>query len=239
MNFLDARLPERFWNKCIPEPNSGCWLWIASTDRAGVGQISWAGRNQRQAHHVAFITMHGALDPGSWIKHTCEQRCCVNPAHLVATRESRKNGKPVIDPRRGKSRRRRMRPRSVTLSPKHITRAMLARGRVEIDLAGPPVDEQRPRVRGDCEGIGRPCPYVGCKHHMFLDVNPHTGSITFNFPDLEPEDLEASCVLDLADNGGLTLEETGIRMNVSRERIRQVEVKALVKARAAGLEFAA
>jgi len=70
---------------------------------------------------------------------------------------------------------------------------------------------------------------VSCKHHLFIDVSPRTGAIKLNFPDLEVWDLGESCALDVADRGGTTLEDVGAIMNLTRERIRQVEVKALAK----------
>lgn len=98
-----------------------------------------------------------------------------------------------------------------------------------------------PMTRGDCVDAERPCPFVSCKHHLYLDVSPRTGSIKLNFPDLEPWELEHSCALDAADRGGLTLEEAAERMNITRERLRQLEVKAFVSLRQAldeaGLTF--
>jgi hypothetical protein len=70
---------------------------------------------------------------------------------------------------------------------------------------------------------------VACKFHLYLDVNPETGSIKINFPDLEPWDLPHTCSLDIAERGGITLEEVGEIMNLTRERIRQVEVRGLLK----------
>jgi hypothetical protein len=77
----------------------------------------------------------------------------------------------------------------------------------------------------------RPCVMVSCKHSLYLDVNPRTGSVTFNFPHLEPGELavDRSCALDLAVRGGMTLDETGECTSLTRERIRQLEVRALVK----------
>ncbi len=49
-----------------------------------------------------------------------------------------------------------------------------------------------------------------------------------NFPGVEPEDLIESCSLDVADRGALTLEQTGELLGLTRERIRQVEVTALM-----------
>src|SRR5690606_11104824 len=83
--------------------------------------------------------------------------------------------------------------------------------------------------RGDCSGAERPCPFVACKQHLYLDVNPETGSIKLNFPDLEPWELRETCALDVAERGGITLEEVGEVMNLTRERIRQVEVRGLLK----------
>jgi hypothetical protein len=62
-----------------------------------------------------------------------------------------------------------------------------------------------------------------------VDVSPRTGAIKLNFPDLEVWELTESCALDIADHGGTTLEDVGAIMNLTRERIRQVEVKALAK----------
>ena len=71
--------------------------------------------------------------------------------------------------------------------------------------------------------------YVACKYHLYLDVNPETGSIKINFPDQEPWELEETCALDVAERGGVTLEEVGEILNLTRERVRQVEVTGLVK----------
>jgi hypothetical protein len=62
-----------------------------------------------------------------------------------------------------------------------------------------------------------------------LDVSARTGAIKLNFPDIEVWEMTETCALDVADRGGTTLEEVGAIMNLTRERIRQVEVKGLAK----------
>src|SRR5262249_46575714 len=57
-------------------------------------------------------------------------------------------------------------------------------------------------------------------------------AIKLNFPDLEVWEMNETCALDVADRGGTTLEEVGAIMNLTRERIRQVEVKGLAKLQA-------
>lgn len=95
----------------------------------------------------------------------------------------------------------------------------------------PHVRVQRPLCRADCEDAERPCPFVGCKHHLYLDVNQETGTIKFNFPDIEPWEMKDSCALDVAERGGITLEEVGEIINLTRERVRQIEVKSTEKLR--------
>jgi len=138
--------------------------------------------------------------------------------------ESVEGGAPEIS-RKIRRRRRRTRPRSKTIAMKRLTREELRVGA----LMYPPVDIPRPTTREECRGEMRPCPWVACKHHLYLDINPETGSIKINFPDLEPWELKHTCALDVAERGGITLEEVGEIMNLTRERIRQVEVRGLLK----------
>lgn len=84
----------------------------------------------------------------------------------------------------------------------------------------------RPKTRGDCVGGERPCPWVACKHHLYLDVLK--GQVVINIP-IDGDLPEESCALDVADKGGVTLEEIGASMLLTRERVRQIEAKALRK----------
>jgi Sigma-70, region 4 len=134
-------------------------------------------------------------------------------------------GEPPEISRKVRRRRRRTRPRSKTIAMKRLTREELRVGAIMY----PPVDVPRPSTREQCREDVRPCPWVACKHHLYLDINPETGSIKINFPDLEPWELRHTCALDVAERGGITLEEVGEIMNLTRERIRQVEVRGLLK----------
>jgi hypothetical protein len=137
---------------------------------------------------------------------------------------------PVVS-RKVRTPRRRVRARSKTIALKRLTRAELALG---AQLYPPVEDDDRPRTRAECRDMPRPCPYVSCKHHLYLDVNPHTGSIKLNFPELEPWELQHTCALDIADEGSRTLEEIGAITNLTRERVRQVEVRGLLELRGLG-----
>jgi Sigma-70, region 4 len=121
--------------------------------------------------------------------------------------------------------RRKREVRARTISVKRMTKRELEIGR----MLYPETDYYKPATRAECAEGARPCPYVSCQHHLFLDVSSRTGAIKLNFPDLEVWEMNESCALDIADRGGTTLEDVGAIMNLTRERIRQVEVKALAK----------
>lgn len=120
----------------------------------------------------------------------------------------------------------RSRPRPKTIAP---VRKLTAAEKL-LRLRLPDVEDfDRPETRGDCEDGQRPCPYVSCKHHLYLDVNPKTGSLRLTFPDLEVHEMKETCALDAAQRDGLTLEQVGDLVNLTRERIRQIEVRGLIK----------
>lgn len=125
-----------------------------------------------------------------------------------------------------------------------------------LDLLHAPVEAEieveRPKTRGDCVDGFRPCPYVSCVHHLALDVMA-SGSLRLNAGEKLGSTLHQgqnfgagswmdravdallkmpeTCALDVADRGGITLEEIGALLNMKRERVRQIEEEALLDAR--------
>lgn len=98
----------------------------------------------------------------------------------------------------------------------------------------PVLSERRPRTRGECVDGPRPCPWVSCRHHLYLEVTePQSvpggrwvpSVITSHLGELE--DLPETCSLDVADRGVNTLEQISQLFGVVRERVRQIEAKAL------------
>jgi hypothetical protein len=62
-----------------------CWLWTGSIQKNGYGSLSsrenkW---NTRYAHRWSYIHHKGGIEEGKMVRHTCDIRNCVNPAHLI------------------------------------------------------------------------------------------------------------------------------------------------------------
>jgi hypothetical protein len=137
------------------------------------------------------------------------------------------NGQPETDEVRSRINIKEGRIRSKTIAGKRLTREEKRLAQLIVY----PDDIDKPENRGHCQSMPRPCPFVSCTHHLYLDVNPESGAIKLNFPHLEVWEMKETCALDVADKGGITLEEVGEILNLTRERIRQVEVRGLSKMR--------
>lgn len=74
-------IPERLALLSIPEPNSGCHLWIGAVAKGGYGHIGIA-KTMRFAHRVAYEVVNGPVSEEIELDHLCRVRSCINPAHL-------------------------------------------------------------------------------------------------------------------------------------------------------------
>lgn len=196
--------------KVAPSPSPP--IGLIETDRREVcGLHGWVGRKvyQRDRHDL------------------CEAPVEEEPP--VEDEDDEHEPEPLLNLSRESPRSRGIPPKR-TVAVRRITQVQLAAGREELVKLGADQPYERPKTRGDCANIQRPCPYIACKHNLYLDVS-ETGSIILNFPHLEPGQMPAdqSCALDLAERGGMTLEEIALVTNLTRERIRQVELKALIR----------
>lgn len=106
------------------------------------------------------------------------------------------------------------------------------RAQLRVDRAGlRHVYRTRPRAWGDCEGFTGPCPWVSCHHNLYLEVDDLTGAVKLNFPDKAVEELAETCSLRVAARGALSLEEVGKLVNLTQERVSQIEDDGLRKGR--------
>lgn len=79
MEVLDRR--QIFDNAAIGGLDA-CWLWQRPTNKHGYGTVRVGGRS-RNVHRTVYEYLRGPVAPGLVLHHTCEERRCVNPKHLV------------------------------------------------------------------------------------------------------------------------------------------------------------
>lgn len=74
---------ERFMNKVMPEPNTGCWLWVGAWRKhvLGYGEIRF-NKKKIFAHRFSYQFFKGPIPEGMLVCHSCDVPSCVNPDHL-------------------------------------------------------------------------------------------------------------------------------------------------------------
>lgn len=80
---LKASSPEAVEARTMPEPNSGCILWMGPVNSKGYGQVNDSG-STRKVHRIVYEAAKGPIPAGLTIDHKCKVTCCVNPNHLEA-----------------------------------------------------------------------------------------------------------------------------------------------------------
>lgn len=74
--------------KYIPEPMSGCFIWLGRMAPTGYGRIVVTPQFKKTidtvAHRLSYIVFKGPIPEGLHIDHLCRNKACVNPDHLEA-----------------------------------------------------------------------------------------------------------------------------------------------------------
>lgn len=75
---------EYILDRSIPEPNTGCWIWLLTINEQGYGRSSAPNVPHKQASRLSYSAFVGPVKDGDHVDHSCRNRWCVNPQHLEA-----------------------------------------------------------------------------------------------------------------------------------------------------------
>ncbi len=70
----------KFLNKTFPKDD--CMEWTGALYKSGYAQFWHEGKKQR-GHRVVYRLKNGPIAEGLVIRHSCDNRKCINPKHLL------------------------------------------------------------------------------------------------------------------------------------------------------------
>lgn len=72
----------RVLENSMPEPMSGCLIWLNGTGNSGYGKFRIGHSKDYQVHRIAYAAQYGDIPEKMCVLHRCDVRTCVNPNHL-------------------------------------------------------------------------------------------------------------------------------------------------------------
>lgn len=75
-------IKERLETNFTINPDKGCYEWTGYCDKQGYGKITIDSKTCK-VHRVSYTLYKGEIPEGMLIRHTCDNKICFNPEHLL------------------------------------------------------------------------------------------------------------------------------------------------------------
>lgn len=80
---LDGYEVARFWSRVEVRKRNQCWPWRYGSTKDGYGEYRIGDSSGDVSSRVAYRIATGPIPNGMVVRHTCDNRLCCNPSHLV------------------------------------------------------------------------------------------------------------------------------------------------------------
>lgn len=90
---------ESFWKKVDVKKDDECWLWKGAINADGYGTYNQNGANSKTllCHRISYQLSFGELADTHFVRHSCSNRHCVNPAHLLVSQKRNPQSSTKLD----------------------------------------------------------------------------------------------------------------------------------------------